>query len=114
MAGGGMVAAATWVSGDHGWAITAIALYALLAVGAFAWAGGSGDMAAIMRSGGDERQRTLDRDATAVTGIVMTLVAIIGAIIELGRTGNPGVYGLFCVVAGVVYAISLFALHRRR
>lgn len=112
--GGVGVAAATRVSGDHGWAIAAIAIYAVLASLAYIWAGGSGDVAAIMRVGGDERQRSLDRDATAITGIVMTLVAIIGAVIELGRTGNPGVYGLFCVIGGIVYAVSLFELRRRR
>ena len=114
LAGGVAVGAATWASGDHGWAIAAIAIYAVLGVLAFAWAGGSGDVAAILRVAGDERQRGLDRDATAITGIALTLVAVIGGIIELGRTGNPGVFGLFCAVAGIVYAISLFVLSRRR
>jgi hypothetical protein len=112
--GGGAVAAATWVSGDHGWAIAALVIYVMFASGAFVWAGRSGDVAAILRVGGDERQRGLDRDATAITGLAMTLVAVLGAIVELGRTGNPGVYGLFCVVSGAVYAISLFELRRRR
>jgi hypothetical protein len=44
----------------------------------------------------------------------MTLGAVIGGVIELGRTGNAGVYGLSCVVAGVVYWASLFELRRRR
>jgi hypothetical protein len=47
-------------------------------------------------------------------GSVMSAVAVVGAIIEIGRTGNPGVYRLFCVVAGVVYAVALFLLRRRR
>lgn len=112
--GGVGVAAATWASADHGWALAAIAIYLLLAAGAFIWAGRSGDVAAILRAGGDERQRNLDRDATAITGLVVTLVALIGAIVELGRTGNPGVYGFFCMVAGVAYGASLFLLRRRR
>jgi hypothetical protein len=112
--GGAGVAAATWVGGDHGWAIAAVVIYAILAAIAFAWAGRSGDVAAILRVGGDERQQGLDRDATALTGLAMTVVAIVGAIVELGRTGNPGVYGLFCVVSGAVYAVSLFELRRRR
>jgi hypothetical protein len=111
--GGGVVAAATWVGGDHGWAIAALAIYAVLAAIAFV-AGRSGDVAAILRVGGDERQRGLDRDAVALSGVAMTAVALVGGIIELGRTGNPGVYGLFCVVAGVAYAVSLFELRRRR
>jgi hypothetical protein len=112
--GGGAVAAATWVSGDHGWAIAALAIYAVLAAVLYVWAGRSGDFAALLRVSGDERQRGLDRDATAIMGLVMSAVAVVGAIIEIGRTGNPGVYGLFCVVAGVVYASALFALRRRR
>ena len=111
---GGGVAAATWLNGDHGWAIASIVIYAVLASAAYIWAGRSSDVAAIMRAGGDERQRSLDRDATALVGLAVTLVALIGAIVELGRTGNPGVYGLFCVVAGAVYMVSLLVLRRRR
>jgi hypothetical protein len=112
--GGLCVAAATWVSGDHGWAILALGLYLVFATVVFVWAGGSGDVAAILRAGGDERQRGLDRDATAITGLIMSVVAIIGGIVQIARTGNPGTYGLFCVVAGVTYAASLHALRRRR
>lgn len=112
--GGIAIGLATWISGDHGWAIAAVVIYLVLAAGAYLWAGRSGDVAAILRTGGDERPRGLDRDATAVTGLAMTAVALVGAIVELGRTGDPGVYGLFCVVAGVVYSVSLFGLRRRR
>jgi len=112
--GGGAVAAAAWVGGDPGWAIAALAIYAVLAGVAFVWAGGSGDVAAIIRVGGDERQRGLDRDATAIMGLAMSVVAVVGGIVQIARTGDPGVYGLFCVVSGVTYAVSLFALRRRR
>jgi hypothetical protein len=113
--GGGLaVAAATWVSGYHSWAIGVLAIYIVFGGIAFAWAGRSGDVAAILRGGADERQRGLDRDATAITGLVMSIAAIIGGIIEIARTGNPGVYGLFCVVGGVTYAASLFLLRRKR
>lgn len=112
--GGAGVAAATWVGGDHGWAVAALIIYVVLAVGAWVWAGQPGDVAALLRAGGDERQRGLDRDAGAITGLAMSLVAVIGAIVELGRTGNPGVYGLFCFVAAIVYSASLFELRRRR
>jgi hypothetical protein len=112
--GGVAVAIATWVSGNHGWAIVAVAIYVVLALLAYVWSGRGGDVAAILRVGGDERQRSLDRDATAITGVVMSLVAVVGAIVQLGRTGNPGVYGLFCVVGGVAYAVSLVILRRQR
>src|SRR5438552_1437844 len=79
LVGGGAVAAATWIGGDHGWAVAALAIYAVLAVLAFVWAGRSGDVAALLRAGGDERQRGLDRDATAITGLALSLVAVVGA-----------------------------------
>jgi hypothetical protein len=112
--GGGAVAAAIWAGGDHGWAVAALVIYAVIAGLVYVWTGRSGDWAAILRGGGDERQRGLDRDAWAISGLGMTLVAIIGAIIELGRTGNPGVYGLFCAVSGIVYAVGLIFLRRHR
>lgn len=112
--GGGAVAVASWVGGSHGWAVAAMAIYALLALVAYAWAGRHGDVAAILRLGGDERQRGLDRDATAISGVVVLVVALVGALIELGRTGNPGPYGLLCTVAGTAYIISLATLRRRR
>jgi hypothetical protein len=112
--GGGAVAAATWVSGNVGWAIAALAIYAVMATIVFVWAGRSGDVAALLRVRGDERQRSLDRDAWGITGLAMTLVAVVGAIIEIGRTGNPGAYGVFCAVSGIVYGVSLFVFRRRR
>ncbi len=63
--GGAGVAAVTWIGGDHRWAVAAIAAYLMLAIGSYPWAGRSGDVAALLRAGGDERQRGLDRDATA-------------------------------------------------
>ena len=113
LVGGVGVAIATWLGGNHAWAIAAIVAYAVLAVGAYVWAGRSGDVAALLRDGGDERQRGLDRDATAITAIVMSFAAVVGALISIGRTGNPGVYGEFCAIGGLTYAISLFVLQRR-
>ena len=37
--GGVGVAIATWVGGSHGWAIAAIVAYAVIAAGAYVWAG---------------------------------------------------------------------------
>jgi hypothetical protein len=112
--GGGGVAIATWVGGDHGLAIGLVATYAVTAVIAYLWSGGKGDIAAIMRVGGDERQRGIDRDATAITGLVMALAAIVGAIIQTARSADPGAYGVICAVGGVTYSFSLIALRHRR
>jgi hypothetical protein len=114
LVGGVAVAVATWANGQYGWSIGILTLYAALAAGAFVWAGRRSDVGALLRADGDERQRGLDRDATAMTGLVLSLVAVVGAVVEIARTGDPGVYGLFCVVGGVVYAVSLAVLRRRR
>jgi hypothetical protein len=112
--GGGGVAIATWVSGQHGFAIALVAIYAVAAVVAYIWAGGKGDVAAILRIGGDERQRGIDRDATAIMGIVVVVAAVVGAIVQTARNADPGAYGVICAVGGVSYAVSLLALRRRR
>jgi hypothetical protein len=113
VAGGIGVGAASWTGGQHGWAIASIVLYVVLAAVAYLWAGRSGDFAALLRGGGDERQRALDRDATAFTAGALLLLALGGALVSLGRTGNPGVYGLFCAVGALAHG-GYFAVVRRR
>jgi len=67
-----------------------------------------------MRVGGDERQRRLDRDATALSGLAMGLTAIGGAIVSAARNhGDIGGYGLICFVGGAAYVVSLSVLKRR-
>jgi hypothetical protein len=111
---GGALAAATWVGGEHGLALGLVAFYVVVSAVAFFWSGREGDVAAIMRVGGDERQRRLDMDATAYAGLAMATAAIIGAIISSARHhGDIGQYGVICVVGGVSYVVSLAVLKRR-
>jgi hypothetical protein len=112
--GGGAIAVATWVAGDHGLALGLVGFYALAAGIAYLWSGGKGDMAAIMRVGGDERQRGMDRDATAIMGLAMGVAALVGAIVEIARTANPGPYGVMCAVGGISYVVGLIVVRRRR
>lgn len=111
--GGAAVAGATWAAGNLAWAIAVMAAYVVLAAGAYLWAGRAGDIAALLRGSGDERQRGLDRDATAFTALVLIVAALAGALVSIGRSGNPGVYGAFCVIAGTSYVVALLALQRR-
>ena len=112
--GGGGLAAATWVGGDHGLAIGLIAFYAVASVAAYIWSGRDSDVGTILRAGGDERQRRLDRDATALSGLAMIAAAIIGAIVSAARNhGDIGGYGVICFVGGVTYAWSLLVLQWR-
>ena len=112
--GGGALAAATWAGGDHILSIGLIAFYVIAAGLAYLWAGRDSDVGAILRVGGDERQRRLDRDATAVSGLAMGLAAVVGATISAARNnGDIGGYGLICFVGGTAYVLSLFILQRR-
>ena len=114
LVGGGAVAAATCASGDHGLAVGLVVFYVLAAGVAYLWSGGKGDVAAIMRVGGDERQKGIDRDATAITGMAMSLAALVGAIVETARDGDPGAFGVMCLVGGLSYVVALIALRYRR
>ena len=114
LVGGGAVAAATWASGDHGLAVGLVVFYVLAAGVAYLWSGGKGDVAAIMRVGGDERQKGIDRDATAITGMAMSLAALVFAIVETARDGDPGAFGVMCLVGGLSYVVALIALRYRR
>jgi len=67
-----------------------------------------------MRVDGDERQRHIDRDATALSGLAMGFTAIAGAIVSAAvNHGDIGGYGIICFIGGVTYAVSLFILRRR-
>ena len=91
-----------------------IAVYVVLAVIAFIWSGGRGDVAAIMRGGGDERQRSIDLRATAAAGIVTSIVTVAGAVVNIARTGgDPGPYGVVCMVFGISYGVALAVLRWR-
>ena len=112
--GGGVVAMAAWLGGDPGVAAAVFVAYVVLAVIAFIVAGRSGDIAAIMRGAGDERQRAIDLRATAAAGIVTTIFTVGGAIVSIARTGgDPGQYGTVCVVLGISYGAALVILKRR-
>ena len=112
--GGAAVAAAVWAGGSPGWAIAAMGAYLVFAAIAYMWAGGSGDMAAVLRGAADERQRSVEREALAITAQVMTVVALVGAIIQISRNGNPGVFGFFCAAQAIVYGASWAILRTRR
>jgi hypothetical protein len=112
--GGGAVAVAAWIGAGPAIAIGLVAFYALAGGAAYVWAGRDSDIGAILRAGGDERQTRLDRDATAFAGLAMALTAIVGAIVSIARNGgDPGPYGVMCLVGGVAYALGLLLLKRK-
>ena len=114
LVGGGAISIAVWVSGAHGFAVAVATAYVVLSLLVYLWAGGRGDVAAVLRLGSDERQRGLDRDATAISGVAMAMAAIIGAIVDIARVGNPGSYGVICVAGGLSYGVGFLLLRRRQ
>jgi predicted tellurium resistance membrane protein TerC len=111
--GGGALCVGTWVGGEHGLAVVLFGFCLLAAVVAYLWSGRDSDVAAIIRAGGDERQRRLDRDATAISGLAMATAAIIGAVVESARNhGDIGAYGVIAAVGGLSYVVSLLVLRR--
>ncbi len=114
LVGGGAVAAAAWAGGHPLVAAIVLIAYAVLGLIAFVWSGGPGDVAAIMRGGADERQHAIDLRATAISGTVTGCVALGAAIFNIARTGgDPGAYGVVCMVFGISYGVALAVLRRR-
>lgn len=114
LVGGGAVATAAWIGGHPGVAAAVIGVYVVLALVAFIWSGGRGDVAAIMRGGADERQHAIDLRAAAAAGIVTSLVTVTGAVVSIAQTGgDPGPYGVVCMVFGVSYGVALAILRWR-
>lgn len=111
--GGGALAVAAWIGGEPTLAVMLVGFYVVVAVIAYLWSGGKGDVAAVMRAGGDERQRMLDRDATAVSGVAMGAAAIVGAIVETARGDDIAGYGVIAAVGGIAYVIALVVLRAR-
>jgi len=112
--GGALVAGAVWIGGEPGVAAVVFGAYLVFAAIAFKWSGGSGDVAAIMRGGSDERQRSIDLRATAAGGTATALFTVAAAIVNIARTGgNPGPYGVICLVFGASYGVALVIFRRR-
>ncbi len=112
--GGLALSVAIWVSGSHAFAWGTLAFYTVASLLTYRWASGRGDVAAILGASGDERQRAMDRDATAITGLSAMVVALVGAIVSVVRTGSPGAFGVVCFVGGATYAVALTVLRRLR
>jgi hypothetical protein len=111
---GSALVVATWIGGDPGLALGLLAFYIVAAVIVYQWSGRSGDVAAMLRSGEDERQHSINIEATSVACFAATIAVLAGSIIETARGNGPGAYGVICVVIGVSYIVSLAVLRRRR
>jgi hypothetical protein len=104
---GGAIAVAAWIGGSWPLAIVLGGFYVVTGAVLYWWAGRNGDVAALLRAGGDERQRTLDVRATSVSGLAMGAFAIVATIVQLARGADPNPYAWVCFVGGVSYGVGL-------
>ena len=102
--------AAAWVGGHPGSGVGMLAV--MVAVGAVFVLGGRSETIRLMGQP-DERWRTIDLAATAVTGLVLILVLIGAFLWELahGRDGSP--YTQLAAIAGITYLTALLVLRWR-
>jgi hypothetical protein len=111
---GGAVTAAVWIGGDHGFAVALGIFYAVAGIIAYVIAGGSSDVAAIMRTDGDERQHGIDHEAMRISGLAMAATGIVGTIVQTARGNDPAGFAWICTVGGITYIVALAVLRRRR
>jgi hypothetical protein len=108
---GAAITGATWVGAEHSLAIAMAGLYLLSCAVSYLWSRGSGDVAAIIRLSGDERQPLIDIRATAAAAGLATIAFCLGgAMVNLASwaTGSP--WTLICAVSGLscVLAVGVF------
>jgi hypothetical protein len=112
-AGGAAVTLAAWVGGEPYLAVALAVIYVGCCGVAFLWSRGSGDVAALIRLTGDERQRLIDLRATAVAGLATLAFCLGGAIVDLARGGTGNPWALICAIGGLAYVVTLAILRRR-
>ena len=109
---GAACAGAMWHGGHDGDALAAAALFALIA-SVFAFGGRSETVRQIRGDGADERWRSIDLAATALSGMAI-IVSVIGACLwewAHGRSGSP--YSQLGAIGGFAYIAALLVLRRR-
>jgi hypothetical protein len=109
---GGAVTLATWAGGEPYLAVVLGGFYLVCCGVAYLWSRGSGDVAALIRLSGDERQRMIDMRATAIAGLATLAFCLGGAIVDLARGGTGNPWALICAVGGVAYIVAVAILRR--
>ena len=111
---GAALSTAVWIQGNHDFALIMGAAYLVAAGIAYVASGGSGDIAAIMRVDGDERQRSIDHEAIRYAAYAMGAAALIGAVVQTAQGHDPSAFGWVLTVGGSAYSVALGVLKHRR
>lgn len=110
---GAAITGATWLGGEPDLALVLGIFYVLSCGASYLWSRGGGDVAAIIRLQGDERQQSLDMRATAAAGLVTLGFCVGGAVVNLAQGGTGSPWALILAVGGVSYTAALAVLRRR-
>jgi hypothetical protein len=112
LVGIGALAVGAWVGGEP-WLALMLAVFAVVTGAiAYVWAGGSGDVAALLRAGADERQLRIDARATMFAAYAMILFCVGGAVLDLARGGTGNPWALILAVGGFSYAAAFLPSRR--
>lgn len=100
--------------GHHDVAMAVSGLVIMLAYAAVLVLGSRRSEAVALLRGesGDERRRSIEQRAAALTMYVMTLVLVVGGLIALIRGKDTSTWTTLCAVLGGTYLLSTFVLTR--
>ncbi len=111
---GAALSTAVWIEGNHDFALIMGVCYLVVAGIAFIASGGSGDIAAIMRVEGDERQRGIDHEATRFAAYAMAGLALVGTVVQTASGHDPSGFAMVLTAGGASYSVALGILGHRR
>jgi hypothetical protein len=111
---GAALAVAAWIGGEPYLAVLLFPFFLLCSVVMYLWSGRGGDVAALLRVQGDERQKLIDLRATAVAAGAVLVFCLGGMVVALARGGTGNPWALICAVGGVSYAVALAVIRRRQ
>jgi hypothetical protein len=101
--GGTGLAVASLVSTGWGSAVAVEVFTVLATLGYYVIGGRDSDMGAVFGSRTDERQATIEMRATALTGNVLCVVALVGFMIATARGASTWPFSLFCIVGAATF-----------
>ena len=107
-----LILAAFWIGGNAAGGFWGLGVMGLVA-GLFLLGGRSETLRGLGGPGRDERWAMIDVHATALAGMVTTLVIIGAWLVEIARGDDGNPYGLLGAVSGLAYIASVAVLRRR-
>ena len=109
---GGVVFAVFWLGGDFGGGVISFAVLAAIGLVILLLTGRSETVRGLT-VGRDERFAQLDLRATAVSGMVVLLAALVAWLVATARGQSGSPYGWLLAIGGLAYLIA-FAFFRWR